>query len=80
VDIPDNSHSEQTWAGSVMKANDPAERVQARFPPAGPLYRSEVGGGTTEGLVASPPEVPVTPSNAISRQTRAIFTLGGRNE
>ena len=41
MDVPDNRHSEQTWAGSVMKANDPSVPLISGFPSAGSQDSSE---------------------------------------
>ncbi len=68
MDLPDNRHSVQTWAGSVMKANDPSVPLISGFPPAGSQYSSEAGRGTIGGLVTSPSEASLEPAKGTSQQ------------
>jgi hypothetical protein len=76
MDSPDNRTSEQTWAGSVMKANDPAMRVQARFSTAGRACSVEVGGGRSEQSICRAADGPVWPPKQLSRPGRGKRPAG----
>lgn len=78
MDLPDTSHSEQTWAGSVMKANDPAEPLVGGTPTEVPQDSIEVVGEGRAGPVSSHPGESGGGSRAIVPAAATVHPSGTR--
>lgn len=70
-----NTNNVPFWA-AVMAAEDSAMRVQTRTPTRGLQDRSELDGGRTKGVVASPVEGLPGPSQAICQPRRGNVLAG----